>query len=65
MPVHDPESGQSLVRLTRAKDGADVTEKLLPVRFVPLIGAEGWSSDQRSPVDHLGLHPTVAGEPKK
>ena len=65
MPVHDPESGQSLVRLTRASDRADVTEKLLPVRFVPLIGAEGWSPDQRSPVDHPGLHLTPAGSPQK
>lgn len=63
MPIHDQESGQSLVRLTRAKDGADVTEKLLPVRFVPLIGAEGWSPDERSPSDHFGLHPAAGGSP--
>jgi protein-L-isoaspartate(D-aspartate) O-methyltransferase len=65
MPVCDEEAGQSLVRLTRAGEGPDVTEKLLPVRFVPLIGAEGWSLDQRSPMDHLGLHRAAGGSPEK
>jgi protein-L-isoaspartate O-methyltransferase len=33
---------QRLVRVTRNGDGFD-TEDLEAVRFVPLIGAEGWS----------------------
>jgi len=42
MPVADRERGQMLVRMVRAGDGHDTTECLKPVRFVPLIGAQGW-----------------------
>jgi len=42
MPVADKENGQLLVRVVRALDGSDRTESLEPVRFVPLIGAQGW-----------------------
>jgi protein-L-isoaspartate(D-aspartate) O-methyltransferase len=59
MPVCNREFGQTLIRLTRASEGADAIEKLQPVRFVPLIGAEGWSLDQKSPVDGYGLNVEV------
>lgn len=49
MPLND--DGQFLVRLT-AGDGGKL-EKLYPVRFVPLIGIEGWSPDDRSPEDPM------------
>lgn len=53
MPVAEGQSGQSLVRLTRGEDGQDKMEGLQPVRFVPLIGAEGWSETERSPIDDV------------
>ena len=34
MPVADGQFGQSLVRLTRGRDGRDTMEGLQPVRFV-------------------------------
>jgi protein-L-isoaspartate(D-aspartate) O-methyltransferase len=42
MPVADKEKGQILVRVVRAGNGHDRTDHLEPVRFVPLIGAQGW-----------------------
>jgi len=54
MPVSEGELDQVLVRVTRSADG-DKSEKLYPVRFVPLIGLEGWSPAERSPID--GMHP--------
>lgn len=45
IPVADPACGQALVRMVRGDDGLDKVESLLPVRFVPLIGAEGWSDE--------------------
>ena len=48
MPVgHLPE--QTLQKLTRRRDGSFATETLCGVRFVPLIGAEGWPSDEPLP----------------
>lgn len=43
MPVGDPGWVQQLVKLTKAADGSTVRENLGQVRFVPLIGEEGWS----------------------
>ena len=45
MPMGDPHN-QMLVRLTRRAEGDDTIEELYPVRFVPLIGAEGWAPDK-------------------
>lgn len=42
MPVADKDRGQMLVRVVRAGNGHDRTDHLEPVRFVPLIGAQGW-----------------------
>ncbi|MEQ8485647.1 MAG: protein-L-isoaspartate(D-aspartate) O-methyltransferase [Pseudomonadales bacterium] len=42
IPVGQSRGMQRLVRVTRTGDGFD-TEDLEAVRFVPLIGAEGWS----------------------
>jgi protein-L-isoaspartate(D-aspartate) O-methyltransferase len=46
MPVGASEHLQKLVRVRRAADGTIITEPLTDVRFVPLIGVQGW---QRGP----------------
>jgi protein-L-isoaspartate(D-aspartate) O-methyltransferase len=43
MPIGEPSSGQSLVKVTKGKDGTLKYEDLGGVRFVPLIGAEGFA----------------------
>lgn len=42
MPIGEVRSGQSLVKVTKAEDGTLNREELCAVRFVPLIGAEGF-----------------------
>ncbi len=43
MPLGDPDSIQQLVKVTKAADGSVEQADLGAVRFVPLIGEEGWS----------------------
>jgi len=43
MPVGRPGDVQQLVRVTKRRDGRLEHSDLGPVRFVPLIGEEGWS----------------------
>ena len=43
MPVGDPGWVQQLIKITKGPDGKLIEEDLGGVRFVPLIGAEGWS----------------------
>ena len=43
MPVGSTPREQTLVRLRKREDGSIAREDLGPVRFVPLIGAGGWS----------------------
>jgi protein-L-isoaspartate(D-aspartate) O-methyltransferase len=43
MPVGDPGWVQELVKVTKQEDGILKQENLGGVRFVPLIGEEGWS----------------------
>lgn len=43
MPVGNPGGLQKLVKVTKGPAGKLVTEDLGAVRFVPLIGEEGWS----------------------
>lgn len=43
MPLGDPGSIQTLVKVTRGPAGKLITEDLGAVRFVPLIGEEGWT----------------------
>ena len=43
MPVGDPGWAQTLLKVTKNEDGSTVQEDLGGVRFVPLIGEEGWS----------------------
>ena len=44
MPVGDPGWVQKLVKVTKGRDGKLITEDLGGVRFVPLIGDEGWEN---------------------
>lgn len=43
IPVGRAEAGQTLLKVTRQSERAFATEDLGAVRFVPLIGAEGWN----------------------
>ena len=43
MPIGNPEAIQHLVKVSRQSDGSLRQLDLGPVRFVPLIGEEGWS----------------------
>ena len=43
MPVGDPGWAQELIKVTKQQDGILKQENLGGVRFVPLIGEEGWS----------------------
>ena len=43
MPLGSPGAVQTLVAVTRRENGSLDREQLCAVRFVPLIGAEGWS----------------------
>ncbi len=63
MPLGKTPFDQVLVRLTRGDDGEDGMEELYPVRFVPLIGAEGWNATERSPLDghHAEVPPPGGG----
>lgn len=47
MPIGEPDSIQQLVKVTKQENGILKEENLGSVRFVPLIGEEGWS-DARS-----------------
>jgi protein-L-isoaspartate(D-aspartate) O-methyltransferase len=44
MPVGDPGWVQKLVKVTKRPDGKLISEDLGGVRFVPLIGDEGWEN---------------------
>jgi protein-L-isoaspartate O-methyltransferase len=43
MPLGDPGKVQRLVKLIKRGDGSLQQSELGAVRFVPLIGEEGWS----------------------
>jgi protein-L-isoaspartate(D-aspartate) O-methyltransferase len=51
MPVEDGQTQQSLIRMVRGTNGDDTMQSLRAVQFVPLIGAEGWSLNEQSPID--------------
>ena len=46
MPLGSPGGVQQLVKVTKRPGGAAERENLGAVRFVPLIGEEGWKDDQ-------------------
>jgi protein-L-isoaspartate(D-aspartate) O-methyltransferase len=43
MPLGEPDTLQRLIKVTRMSETQTRREELGPVRFVPLIGREGWS----------------------
>ena len=45
MPIGKPSDIQDLIKVVKRPDGSLVDEDLGAVRFVPLIGEEGWSED--------------------
>ena len=54
IPVGDADTVQTLLRITRTGADSWDEEKLGAVRFVPLIGAEGWTEDgRRSASSHV------------
>lgn len=48
IPVGESHTFQQLLRITRVSEDDFEREQLLPVRFVPLIGEEGWSLQNES-----------------
>ena len=45
---------QSLLKVRRVTEALYDTEELAPVRFVPLVGAQGWTEDgRRAATNHL------------
>ncbi len=46
MPVGDPGWVQELIKVTKTEDGILRQESLGGVRFVPLIGEQGWNDDR-------------------
>ena len=48
IPVGIGKSYQELVLVTRVEESEWTVEDMLPVRFVPLVGEEGWSSERES-----------------
>jgi protein-L-isoaspartate(D-aspartate) O-methyltransferase len=51
IPVGGETSGQELIRVTRTDEERFAEEKLGPVRFVPLVGEEGWRVPARERVE--------------
>jgi protein-L-isoaspartate(D-aspartate) O-methyltransferase len=49
MPVEDASCGQALIRMVRAEIGKDRVDSIMPVRFVPLVGVEGWPDESTWP----------------
>lgn len=47
IPVGSDQDSQTLMRVTRDEDGGFREESLADVRFVPLIGEQGWPDRQR------------------
>ncbi len=62
IPIGEEKTLQQLVRVTREADGSLRRESLGDVRFVPLIGAQGWAEEEwtgRRP-ERASASPTVA-----
>jgi erythromycin esterase-like protein len=62
MPIGEPGAVQSLVKITRTGDQAYRTADLGPVRFVPLIGEQGWK-ESGEPQEPLAARLRAAAEP--
>jgi len=51
MPVGSAQRAQQLVKLTRLSEGKYKKRKMSHVRFVPLIGEQGWEKEERRWLD--------------
>ncbi len=62
IPIGEEKALQTLVRVTREADGSFRREDLGDVRFVPLIGAQGWAEEEWTgrPADRASAPATVA-----
>lgn len=60
IPVGSDPRGQELVRVTRVSEHDYKTEDIADVRFVPLVGAEGWAPERFQSPPRL----PVAGKPE-
>ncbi len=65
IPVGPDEASQMLMRITKEGEGRFREEPLVPVRFVPLIGEQGWPDKKKraprpSPVSSRGGTGTIA-----
>lgn len=45
IPVRNSFGYENLLRVTKMQDGSFVEENLMEVRFVPLVGEQGWQTD--------------------
>jgi protein-L-isoaspartate(D-aspartate) O-methyltransferase len=62
IPVGDETSHQRLLRLRRRPDGGLAREDLGAVRFVPLVGAEGWDAGAQPASAPPSSRPETVGE---
>jgi len=58
IPVGEGRGLQQLLRVTRGIDGRFRREELADVRFVPLIGAEGWAGESTETRGMASRHPS-------
>lgn len=56
LPVDSDQVGQQLLRITRVAENEFESESLAAVRFVPLIGADGWQENTPRARGRFGLH---------
>ncbi len=65
IPVGADLRGQELVRVTRVSQSEYRREDLADVRFVPLLGEEGWAPEKAEPARVRRAPPTVALDDEK
>lgn len=62
LPVGSDQTEQQLLRVTRTSDDEFRTENLGDVRFVPLVGAAGWTASAPRPRRRLGRRSVSEGD---
>src|SRR4051812_22901279 len=63
MPLGGPDAVQTLIKVTRMSDTDYKEEDLGPVRFVPLIGREGWRDEKAAAATLPQMIPAAAEPP--
>jgi protein-L-isoaspartate(D-aspartate) O-methyltransferase len=64
MPVGRAQNLQHLVRVTRQSDATYIQETLSDVRFVPLIGAQGWQEPETEETEWTGTPARMNSRPE-